>query len=154
MSKKATLSLELAKKMYGGTDKELRAFALENYPELGDITARIKTFEDACEDLGIPTTLPNVSNLPCDLKDKITIGYKLSVIAKALNQGWQVDWSNDEQKWFPYFVQNKNESELRFSISFYYCSGSSVPSHLCFKSKELSDYAGKQFINLYKEYHV
>lgn len=38
MKKQAELSIELARKMYGGRDLELRAFALENYTE-AELTA-------------------------------------------------------------------------------------------------------------------
>lgn len=156
MNKKAILSLELAKKMYSGDDEQLKQFALENYPELGDITSRIKTFEDACRELKISSDYPIVltQGTTSDLATKIMIGYKLSIIAATLNQGWQADWSNEEYKWFPYFVYDKTEKGLRFCSSVYNYYGSGVPAHHCFKSKILSDYAGKQFINLYKEYHV
>lgn len=155
-SKKATLSLELAKKMYSGDDEQLKQFALENYPELEDVTSRVKSFEDACKELRISSDYPIIltQGTTSDLATKIMIGYKLSIIAAALNQGWQADWSNEEYKWFPYFVYDKTEKGLQFSNSFYYSNCSYVPAHLCFKTKELSNYAGKQFINLYKEYHV
>jgi len=108
----------------------------------------IKTFSDACEELGLdPDDV--VGHLV--LNDEITYR-KLKVIAKAINQGWLPDWNNTNQyKWFPYF---KLSSGFGFGYSIYYSTHTTtyVGSRLCFESEEKASYAGKQFTDLYKDF--
>ena len=54
------------------------------------ITEKVKTFEDACNVLGISTDLPDCSALPGDNRH-IDAYYQLVTIAKALNDGWEPD---------------------------------------------------------------
>ena len=82
--------------------------------------------------------------------------YKLCVIAEALNEGWKPDWSNwNQYKYYPWFEMG-SPSGVGFSYDGYgnWASLSIVGSRLCFKSRELATYAGKQFEELYKEYFV
>jgi hypothetical protein len=75
----------------------------------------------------------------------------LILISKALNGNWQPYWSDsDEYKHFPYFTFS---SVLRFSHSLYYYgdTGTDVGSCLCFKNRELAEYAGKIFLEQYKK---
>ncbi len=73
----------------------------------------IKTFEDACEELGID---PDEEFNGDDLIDEAAYK-KLKVIVAAINQGWTPDWDNtDQQKWWPYF---KLSSGFGFSHSYY-----------------------------------
>lgn len=121
------------------------------------ITDKIKTFEDACNTLGINAGLPNFSAIPENLRNSLLAHYKLCIIAEALNEGWTPDWSNREwDKWYPYFYMNSSSSSGRFSFdgSADLSTGSHVGSRLCYKTEELADYAGKQFLDLYKDYFV
>ncbi len=107
----------------------------------------IKTFEDACEELGISTEQFYGTETPDEQAYK-----KLKIIVKAINQGWTPDWSNANQhKWWPWFNLS---SGFGFSDSF--CSYGNtityVGSRLCFESEEKSNYAAKQFIEIYKEF--
>ena len=91
------------------------------------------------------------------LQNHIIGNQELIVIAKALNEGWTPDWQNDNQyKYFPWFDMDNSSSAGRFSFlasdSLY--SYSLVGSRLCFKSEELADYAGTQFLELYRELFV
>ena len=108
----------------------------------------IKTFEDACEILGLtPGNIFNDKDLPDEVAYK-----KLKVIIKAINQRWSPDWENTNQnKWYPWFVLS---SGFGFSYSFYDYDGASsgVGSRLCFESKEKAIYTATQFIDLYKEF--
>jgi hypothetical protein len=62
------------------------------------ITERVKTFEDACEVLGLnPENLPIVENLPEKDRQSIVAYYKLTVIVRALNEGWKPDFSDHNQ---------------------------------------------------------
>lgn len=65
-----------------------------------NITDKVKSFEDACQLLGIKTTLPEVSMLPVNHQKAIIAHYKLVIIAEAINEGWKPNWDNwDERKY-------------------------------------------------------
>ncbi len=120
--------------------------------------ANIKTFEDACKALNIKSIIPGVEGLPEKHQKAITAHYQLVIIAEALNEGWQPNWNNfEERKYFPWFdVEASDEQPSGSGLS---CrdydgtsSGAVVCSRLCFKSSELAKYAGKQFVGLYQDY--
>ena len=100
--KKAVLSLELATKMFKGNDPELRAFAVENYPDLGkDIKDRINDFSDIL-------SLNNMSQLDfenrCENKCPHEIGaLKEELIVSAYNEGVKPDYSDGTIKYCPIF---------------------------------------------------
>ena len=117
------------------------------------ITDRVKTFEDACEVLGIDPD----AQLPYDPTNKFELAMnafaKLNFIVKALNEGWEPDWKNSNQyKYYPWF--KANESGFGFSLT--YCdlwrTLTAVGSRLCFKTSDLAIYAGKQFEAIYNEF--
>ena len=112
----------------------------------------IKTFEDACKALQLnsETVLPVVTNFPEQHQKALTAHAKLIVIADALNEGWKPDWNNgDEYKYYPWFDM---ENGFVFIVCVYDFQASGVGSRLCFRSRELAEYAGTQFEDLYKEY--
>lgn len=118
------------------------------------ITDRIKTYEDACAELEVsPLNEANLIELGLTKHD---IAYqKLATIAKALNESWVPDVCNENiERWYPWFKPNGSPSSFAFDDS--NCSDTlafvSSGSRLCFKSKELSDYCGEQFIDLWKEH--
>lgn len=119
---------------------------------------QIKSFEDACQALGLnPTSLPDVSMLPAKHQNATLAQCKLVIIAQALNNGWEPDWSNeDEYKYFPWFNMNDTSAPFGFSFSDYgyLYQLSCVGSRLCFVSSEVAEYAGKQFEGLYRDYFV
>lgn len=119
------------------------------------------TFEEACESLGLdPAALPDVSCIPEEDRGAIIAHYKLTVIAKSLNQGWKPDWTNwDEYKYYPWF-EIKKDTEHPSGVGFSYDgydfwrTGTAVGSRLAFQSEELARYAGQQFEDLYREYFL
>jgi hypothetical protein len=121
---------------------------------------KIKTFEDACKALKRPTTLPVVKGLPAKHQEAVVAHYKLVTIAEAINEGWQPNWNDsDEYKYHPYFyVKASGKKPSGFGLSFdgavswYTTTG--VGSRLCFKSRELAEYAGKKFIKLYEQAYL
>lgn len=115
---------------------------------------KIKTFEDACAAIGVsPNTVPDLSALPEADNKSMTAFYKLRIIAQALNEGWQPNWSDsNEWKWLPWFDEKKSGSGLSFDAADYWFTGTDVGSRLCFKSKQLCEYAAKQFADLYSDY--
>ena len=122
---------------------------------------KIKTFEDACKKLGIdPKHLPDVSMFPEIHQKAIIAHYKLVIIAQAINDGWQPDWSNRSQyKYFPWFFveadsENKAGSGLSFDVYVNGYADSFVGSRLSFETSEQAKYAGEQFKELYAEYFL
>jgi len=119
-----------------------------------DIKDKVKSFEDACKVLDITPSVPVVTGIPEKYQKPLIANYQLMVIAEALNEGWTPDWSNGEwDKWYPWFNMDNSSSAGRFSFdgAAYLDSDSDVGSRLCFKSEELADYAGTQFLELYRE---
>jgi hypothetical protein len=112
------------------------------------ITDRVKSFEDACGILGF--IVQTHRNMFEELqKDEIAY-IKLKVITEALNEGWEPDWNNNnEYKYYPWW--NMQNGFSLSDVSYYY-SYSFVSSRLCFKSRELAEYAAKQFLEIYKDY--
>lgn len=78
------------------------------------VTERIKTFDDACRELGEDNVLVKQYNTICSTfnyyvvreenPSKDIIAYlKLRIIAAALNEGWAPMFTKDECRYFPYF---------------------------------------------------
>jgi hypothetical protein len=151
-----TLQIEKAQvqKVYGKATPQERSLLESLFGKeivSGDITSRVKSFEDACNVLGID---PDEHSL---LLSGDTLAYeKLKVIVKALNEGWFPDWKNlDEYKYYPWFYMDKTKyspSGFGLHCVVYYRSVSTVGSRLCFKNEALAKYAATQFIDLYKTY--
>ena len=118
-----------------------------------DIKDRIKTFDDVIRELGDdPEDFKNAISI-MDEPDEIAY-VKLKLIVKALNEGWTPDWENGKwDKYFPWFTMG-SPSGVGFSCHGYddWLSHSTVGSRLCFKSRELAEYAGKQFTEIYKDF--
>lgn len=116
------------------------------------VTERIKTYEDACRELDIPLIPEHCKGMT---EDEAAY-YSLKVIAKALNEGWEPDWTNkDERKYYPWFhVEDTNPAGLSYSAAVHSVASTStaIGSRLCFKTKALAEYAGTQFISLYEKY--
>lgn len=139
-----------ALKAYKSADKAIKT-ALENllgaetFKKTGDITDRIKTFEDACAELGVE--IFETLGQPSDV-----VAYrKLRIISEALNEGWRPNWNDsNEYKYYPYFeYAGSGFSHYSYDHS---CARSGVGSRLCFKTSKLAIYAGKQFIKEYNDY--
>jgi hypothetical protein len=122
-------------------------------PKPKDIQERIKTFADVLQYHGIApanwsTAINGVS------EDEIAYR-QLKLIVSALNEGWTPDWQNDDEwKYYPWFDMDSSSSSGRFSffVSVDLFSASTVGSRLCYKSRELCDYAGTTFIDIYRRF--
>lgn len=121
-----------------------------------DIIDRVKTFEDACEVLGVNPEEYKVSVPVFSVHhSKALLAHmKLVVIAEVLNEGWKPEWSDGgEGKYYPWFNMGYPLGvELSYHSYGNWPRYSSISSRLCFKSRELAEYAGKQFEDLYKDY--
>ena len=121
-----------------------------------NITDKVKSFEDACQLLGIEPNVPEVSMLPDNHQKAIVAHYKLVIIAEAINEGWKPNWDNwDERKYYPWFnMSSSSGAGLSYDGFGRWGTGSGVGSRLCFKTWELAEYIGKTFIDLYKDYFL
>lgn len=126
---------------------------------------KIKSFEEACAVKGYDPAkmLPDVSLMPSQHQDAITAFAKLIIIAEAINfnedtkEQWVPDWNDDDEyKYFPWFDlehhKKNNPSGFRFDGSGYgvTVTRTSGGSRLCYQTRANSDYAGTQFIDLYR----
>lgn len=118
-----------------------------------NITDRVKSFEDACQVLGISTNVPEVKGLPRKHQKAIIANYKLIVIAEALNEGWKPNWQDsDEYKYYPWFDMS-NPAGVGYSDTYAAASYTSafVGSRLCLKNRELAIYFGQTFTDLFND---
>ena len=154
------------------------------------VTERIKTFEDAYNELGedhpLVTLYDNfINELPNQEKtDGDVLAYlKLRIIVAALNEGWEPQFIEGEHRWAPWFVlytnaelnkMNDKDREkvcrvvgrsyhnsyahggLVFASASHASSSSNAyyGSRLAFKSEKLAEYAGQQFIEIYRDFMI
>ena len=152
---KLELQKSTAKKLYPESPGWFQEILKENFGE--DIAKKpdfrdIKTFDDACRHCGISEKVFNESYKQLNLNDDTVAYEKCKIIVKAINQGWVPDWDNTNQKkWWPWF---RLSSWFGFvnSYSDYDFSDTTVGSRLCFETKEKSDYAAKQFLDIYEQF--
>ena len=122
------------------------------------ITDKIKSFEDACKHLRLnPNDLPVVDMLPEKDRKSIIAFYKLTIIIRALNEGWEPDWSNwDEWKYYNWFYVEKGEDQrssgFRCDDAYYAVTGTYAGSRLCCGTSDDAEYIGKKFEDLYNDY--
>ena len=158
--------------------KALKDSLGEQFSTILPITNRVKTFDDAVGELGNEHPLVKVYNsikygYTSELVGKDLLAYiKLSIICEALNEGWHPQYTLYERRWYPYYelltnedIEKMSEEEksrvvccayggLIPSCSNYVSSSSDTysGSRLAFKNKELAEYAGKTFIDIYKDF--
>lgn len=148
------------------------------------ITERIKTFEDACQELGeehpfvvVYRTVEEIDECSGDIEAYL----KLRIIVTALNEGWEPEFTEDKLRWYPWFVlwtseevaeKDEEWKQARHLIStgdfhtgyagFACACSSNAPSstcayfgsRLCLKNEALADYCGKQFIELWADFNL
>ena len=121
------------------------------------IMDRVKTFEDALALADEQTREEYLKSVECfNTPDEIAYK-KLKLITKVVNEGWVADYKNLLQRkyflWFG-FLYNGADAGLLCAA----CSSSSgdtvvnVGSRLNFKSREIAEYVGNQFLDLWNEY--
>lgn len=144
-----------------------------------DITERVKTFEDACRELGLDSESLEQKWSDDNLMPDEIAYQKLRIICAALNDGWEPQFTEGEWRYYPWFwlytqdeIDNMNEDEKKnrclMSTGDYQtgyaglaCAHSfDAPSsaiarfgyRLCLKSDTLAVYCGKQFINIWADF--
>lgn len=114
-----------------------------------------------------------------DIADVIAFK-KLRIICAALNEGWTPQFTKDEYRYYPYFwlyrqdeIEDMDEGQKKeiiplkgnyhgASAGFAFADSSNAPSYsdasvgsrLCFKTRELAIYAGRQFADLYADFYL
>lgn len=119
-----------------------------------NVIDRVKTFEDALKETGRPD-VPDFSCLPSDMRKYFEAQYKMLVITEALNEGWNPDWDdNNERKYYSWFIMSP--SSFAFFNSSYDCSAAYAGggSRLKFKTSELAEYAAIQFVDIWKNIQI
>jgi hypothetical protein len=154
------------------------------------VTERIKTFEDACNELGEDNLMVRVyqtliaragkteQSLAEWMGKDVVAFLKLRIITEALNEGWHPKFTEDEYRYYPWFYiytkeeyDNFSEEEKRRCVgrAYYYANanGGLVYSYahvassvsytnsgvrLAFSTRELAEYAGKQFIDIWADF--
>ena len=130
-----------------------------------NVMERIKTFEDAAKAVGIDDP-EEWEEQYSDLEPDVLAYFKLRIITKALNEGWKPKFDENERRYYPWFKLKTSRVVRRSgSVTHTVCglvyatafnasslSHMSYGSRLAFKSKELAEYAGKQFVEIYEEY--
>ena len=73
---------------------------------------------------------------------------KVKAIVKVLNEGWYPDFENHNQcKYTPWFKKERGRQVFICVDSWF--TGTVVPAPSLFKSRELAEYAGTQFLGIY-----
>lgn len=116
------------------------------------VTERIKSIEDILRDNGWDQE--RFDEWSSDMEEDERSYVLLKFLAKSLNEGWEPDWNDhSEYKYYPWFEMG-GSSGFRFGVYVTWLSLSHVGSRLCFKTRELAQYAGKQFIDVYKQFMI
>ena len=143
-----------------------------------DVRKRIKTFEDACHEIGIDAEAWNRDKISLGLEPDVLAFLKLRIIVKALNEGWEPRFTEDECRYYPWFIlytgeeYNKLDEEEKSrvvyrssyyadalgGVSFAYAHSDSSFTHasigvrLAFKTSELAAYCGRQFLDIWADF--
>ena len=147
-----------------------------------NIMDRVKTWDDVVDELGydpVERLLNHTERGDGFNFEPDEIAYiKLKAIATVLNEGWTPQFTTDEYRWFPWFYlytqdeidkmsEEKRSRVVRRSSYNAHASGgvayayahydssfahSSYGSRLAFKTRELAEYAGKRFADIWADF--
>lgn len=143
-----------------------------------NVMERVKTFKDACNELGIEHDKWVQDKKDLGLEADVIAYLKLRIIAAALNEGWKPQFTTDEYRYFPWFylytqseideMSEEEKSRVVFrsgngahasgGVAYAYTSHVSsntntyIGSRLAFKTRELAEYAGRQFVEIWADY--
>lgn len=117
-----------------------------------NVTDRIKTFTDAYNALGKEHVLVKDFDNSNPVTHEHAAYLELCIIVAALNEGWKPTFVEGEERWYPWFYNYDGGVAYTFADNDSSDMFSSYGSRLALKSKELAVYAGKQFIDTYKDF--
>lgn len=109
----------------------------------------IKTVEDALNATGMPST-PEFNEVPEEMRGYFKAVYEAVAITKALVGDWKADWNDwNQRKWFPWFEMSSGSFVFGGTYCAYSDAGAGSASRLCFPTKEMAEYAGRTFTDIY-----
>ena len=77
----------------------------EEAKEKKPVTERVKTFDDACKELGIDAEAIQQQWQDAGITMLDEVAYqKLRIITAALNEGWEPEFKKDEYRYYPYCI--------------------------------------------------
>ena len=111
-----------------------------------DITERVKTFEDACRELGeehpfVSAYTAWIKHEEFDDQEDILAYMKLRIICAALNEGWEPQFTEDEWRYYPWNILWTEEELSEKSDEW------KTDRHLISTGEYQTDYAGLAFAN-------
>ncbi|HMM02007.1 MULTISPECIES: hypothetical protein [unclassified Dysgonomonas] len=118
-----------------------------------NITDQIRSYLDACKYNG-KQPLSESKLLEAGVTPKQIAGIELEEITLALNEGKPTDIYNGEPRYYPVFWTYEGPSGFAFQDSrcaFTHAAAGSGSRH-SYHDKAVSDYSGRQFTELWKEY--
>lgn len=146
---------EMLQKAYSQADVTQKAL-LEKYFNINTpkkLMDKIKNFDDILNIAG--KTLEEVipyKNPKTKTQKSINAYAKLQLVQDVLNEGFVFDFKNSNQyKYFPYFKHEAQGGWVCYDYGNYGCY-SSCAEAAYFKTSELAMFAGKTFLNEYKEF--
>ena len=170
--KKITIDVPEGKKL------ELRGNTYIHVDEPKDVRERIKTFEDACKELGDNNPLVFEYNKAVGISNDVKTYLKLRIICAALNEGWEPQFKEGEYRYYPWFelmtkeeIDNMDEEKrsrvvfrsdynavavggLVYAYAVVVSSGACAgyASRLEIRDRELAEYAGNQFADIWTDF--
>ena len=159
-------------------------FGAETFAINFNVMERVKTFQDAVNELGdnhpfVKQYYNMLYSKFGTMMDADLIAYlQLRIIAAALNEGWEPQFTKGEWRYYPYFyLITKEEYEqlsdeekqcclgrshddadadggLVYALTYVGSANSFTSSgvRLAFRTRELAAYAGKQFLNIWADF--
>lgn len=116
---------------------------------------KIVSYEDACRVLNIQPINEEAFNIfPKEDQRSMLAYHKLTVITRALNNGWKPNW-DDQNEWkyyplFRYVNAGLSNADTYSAASYAYAH---IGSRLCFPTSALAKYAAEHFADLYRDYY-
>lgn len=112
----------------------------EEAKEKKPVTERVKTFDDACKELGIDAEAIQQQWQDAGITMLDEVAYqKLRIITAALNEGWEPEFKKDEYRYYPYCIlytkaeieQKDDEWKDEYNLQLWLGGGSSHGGALC-----------------------
>lgn len=160
-------------------ENEMKKTFGEDVFKPANVMDRVKTFDDACRELGPDHPFVREWNLGENLSEDLEAYLKLRIIVAALNEGWEPQFKEDEYRYYPWIylyteaeinvmdMRKRKECNLRLAMVGDYAGFASaatnivpsaaaarIGSRLCLKNSELATYCGKQFTELWGQFGI
>lgn len=112
----------------------------EEAKEKKPVTERVKTFDDACKELGIDAEAIQQQWQDAGITMLDEVAYqKLRIITAALNEGWEPEFKEDEYRYYPYCIlytkaeieQKDDEWKDEYNLQLWVGGGASYDGVAC-----------------------